>query len=385
MNYPFIMKYSKAGNIANKVIIGLLLLLLGQGCKRNELPEDVADDAVFEVQGTVNGEPLKITAGENNYYMHSSYATDAKNILHFKGALKPAGCVDCRKVFEIDISNYTEGSSFDIDQALAPAIYKLVGQDTVDVGYQVQFLNKSVKPAGSAFQWNIDNNTLTTVAPDYIFDKKGIYNVQLISSNGACVSEISTKVYVGVDEPFCRTRIEVTRVTPDSIIFVARTNGRTGNTFDYFWDFGDGNTVNGTRLLQLHKRYLSDEKFKVQLITRDTLQTCLDTTVINLNTSASPLCEANFDNEKAREVHTETLSKIIVTYTDSAGTVYSSAGNLQSPGSVFRINSMRDYLDNERGEKTKLIECDFTGDLFNSIFGTIRVENMKATIAVAYP
>lgn len=359
-------------------------MLLVQSCKREELPDNSTDNAVFGIEGLINGQERKFTAGENDYYMHSSYDRDANNLLHFKGALKPIGCTDCRDFFEVAISNYTTSTSYDIDQAITTKNYPFLGTDTADIAYEVSFVNLSQQQAGTSFQWNIDGATYTNTTPVHLFSKKGIYDVTLQTTNGSCASDIFNKVYVLVDEPFCHTNIEVTKASNDSLIFVARTNGRQDYTFNYYWDFGDGEKRK-TLLLEQHKDYSPNENFKVMLVTEEINNTCIDTTFINVSSYAVPPCQANFANEKAKEVHTDVLSKVTVKYTDMQGNVYSSAENAQS-GSSFEILSVKDYSDNEKGEKTKLIECRFTGRLFNPHLNVfMEVENIKATIAVAYP
>src|SRR5690606_6574498 len=114
-------------------------------------------------------------------------------------------------------------------------------------------------------------------------------------TGSGCVSQITQKLYIGVKEPLCKTRIQATRINDDSVVFVARTNGRYSTSYTYSWDFGDNTFVNNTKLLQHFKQYANNTINKVMLVTDDH-SGCVDTSYYNFNSAPSSIeCEANFD------------------------------------------------------------------------------------------
>ena len=60
------------------VYIASFLVILAS-CKKEELQPEVIGNAAFYVQGTVNGLPVNLVAGDNDYYMYSSFEENEKH------------------------------------------------------------------------------------------------------------------------------------------------------------------------------------------------------------------------------------------------------------------------------------------------------------------
>src|ERR1700722_15021978 len=77
-------------------------------CKKEHLQQGVTTNGapVFSFTGLVNGMPVSLQSGINNYYMYSSYTQDANNVYNFTGALQPVGCNGCANTIKITINDY---------------------------------------------------------------------------------------------------------------------------------------------------------------------------------------------------------------------------------------------------------------------------------------
>src|SRR4051812_11867663 len=85
-------------------IIIVFALIGVMSCEKKKYPESsVENDAVFYVQGTADYNPLKYVAGENDYYMYSSFALDSNSVYSFAGEFKKLNCTDCKNTLEIRI------------------------------------------------------------------------------------------------------------------------------------------------------------------------------------------------------------------------------------------------------------------------------------------
>src|ERR1700722_6267958 len=77
-------------------------------CKKEHLQQETVttNAPVFYFNGTVNGTPVSIQAGTNNYYMYSSYSTDSNSLLNFTGNIKPSTCTGCENSIQITLNDY---------------------------------------------------------------------------------------------------------------------------------------------------------------------------------------------------------------------------------------------------------------------------------------
>src|SRR5690606_31757910 len=100
------------------------------------------------------------------------------------------------------------------------------------------------------------------------------------------------------------------------------TSGAALSTYEYQWDFGDGNTLT-TRLLQHEKQFATGQQFNLRLITTDLNSACADTLMYVISTQGAGGCEANF-NDETETIAYSPLSKIRIAYIDAAGKEYTS-------------------------------------------------------------
>ncbi|MCB0589541.1 MAG: hypothetical protein KDD06_29925, partial [Phaeodactylibacter sp.] len=59
--------------------LAMMILLLTQ-CQKVELPPPDEGTPVFSLQGSLNGAPLAITAGDSSYVLRASFFTDTAEV-----------------------------------------------------------------------------------------------------------------------------------------------------------------------------------------------------------------------------------------------------------------------------------------------------------------
>src|SRR5687768_8822888 len=68
-------------------------VLLFAACKKEPLPSEEPGNPVFKFSGELDGIPVNFNAGDNEYYMYSSFYQDMNNIYVYKADLKQQTCV----------------------------------------------------------------------------------------------------------------------------------------------------------------------------------------------------------------------------------------------------------------------------------------------------
>jgi hypothetical protein len=114
----------------------LILLVTTFGCKKKKYPTTVNTvENIFYIKLLVNGQPVQIDAGKNNYYMSSSISKSASNVYSLNGEFKQSGCSNCPnsiglQIFDSKISN--SGNSIDVNTVLQIKKYGFVsGKDSL--------------------------------------------------------------------------------------------------------------------------------------------------------------------------------------------------------------------------------------------------------------
>ncbi|HNP98687.1 MAG TPA: PKD domain-containing protein, partial [Bacteroidia bacterium] len=139
----------------------------------------------------------------------------------------------------------------------------------------VDFINETVAPAGSVYNWNFgDNSTGNDLNPSHDYTVPGTYNVSLlVTSPVGCEGSLLIQQLVEVTSypsaEFSQSATDVT-LASSSIAFTNMSSGAT----NYTWDFGDGSPLN-TDANPSHT-FQDTGTYIVQLITTNEMG-CTDT------------------------------------------------------------------------------------------------------------
>jgi PKD repeat protein len=361
----------------NKYIL-LVLTLLTLSCRKKDFPVTrTASESDFYFKGTIDGNPVTIKAGKENYYMYAGHTHDSSSLYRFVADLKQGDCVNCKNRLQIVILDYkyTAGTETTrIDSSLHAGSYPLLGSPF----YAVQFRSMSNKQAVS-YLWNFGDNTYSNEAsPLHVYKTAGKYKVSLkIDNDNGCQQYISNVEEIRYPATFAKISVQSNSANQMSF----STSLPASSEYTFYWDFGDGET---STLSNPSHNYKISGTYPVQLRVTDDQQDTIYSRY-NVATQTNPMpCLSNYYVESLTPVpHPSPFSHIIINWTDANGEVYTSNNFLQPITSSFKILSVEDYDNNEKGEKTKKIKVLFTCKVYNGT-RVKTIENAEALVSVSY-
>jgi PKD repeat protein len=372
----------------NIYILPVVLICAGlfSTCKKKELPEaEPGNDPQFFFSGMVNGSPVRLDAGINDYYMHSSFSQGSNGCYSFQAHLKPLNCNTCPNSIRFEINDHLNSPINGIsgaDSAFVPTCYPYFTSGPGPITYTVQFFALWSGSSGVNYQWNFgDGSTSTSPYPLHTFKRPGEYTVSLTATDtNMCSSTISNVQKLGITDNRCNTTISVSTTASTNTSFTHNTTG-TGpvSNYSFFWDFGDG--YNSTQSVPTHS-YSNQGMYPVSLEVTDSIGNKAKA-YFNYSTQSNTVCTVNYIIlNKGDLPNNSAWSNVIVKWYDSAGIEYSSASN-QPAFSYFRILSSENYHTNENGQNTKKLHVKFSCRVFNGM-NSVDIRDAEAMVVVAY-
>jgi PKD repeat protein len=366
-----------------KYIIVLSSICAFISCKKKD-PVETTESPVFSFTGNINGNYTNYMSGVNGYYMVTSYSTDANNVKEFIGELKSKTCSgSCTNSIKLKIKDYRDlsGPTTNIDSSISTSYYAYSMPAGNASAYSVTLIPQFIGGTPQTYLWTFDDAT-TSSAPFAvkIYPRNGKYLACLnITSTSACSSSLCNTVKIGQTGNEVESNFTVGPPAGNVLTFTAQPVLGTP-PYSYNWNFGDGN--NATVANPTHT-YSSSGNYLVSLIITDSKNNS-STFNNNVNTQVPGACTTRFSYIKAAIANPLNLSNVILEWTDSNGTVYTSENNGQPITSGFKIVAVENYLNNEYGQKTKKITAQFNCWLYNGT-NSVLIEDAKITFALAYP
>ncbi len=370
--------------INNCIIV--LLLLAFVSCRKKEYPESTKEGSpVFNCNMAVNGTPMNIEAGVNDYYMYSSFQQDSSGVYGFIAGLKQANCTSCPNSLEVQINDFKISPANALTQidSLVPKNYDYMASNAAAY-YSVQFQSGYNKTALS-YLWNFgDGATSISANPTHIYTKTGRYNVSLkVIGSNSCESSINTVQNIGTVNNKFRTLIDADSTSMGTTINFSAVNSQGVGPYLYLWNFGDGTAVstaaNPVHTYQYTGAYPVTLRV-IDLASNDTAYAKYNTVTQNDMSS----CATNYTVSTVNpSTNTLGLSNVIVKWVDANGVVYTSKNTLQPGNSYFTIVSVQDYQNNTNNERTKKLHVKFKCTVYNGS-SSIQLDNADAFISVAY-
>ena len=175
--------------------------------KKQELPQPEITDPHFYVNCDMDGQALNIVAGDDNYYMNSSwFRQDSTNINVYKANLAKQTGSGYQVTILIDDTKYTaaNGAMYP-DSALTIGAHLYNDQNTSGLSQSIEFTAAKVSNGISSYGWsfkdgiNTPTNLPSTVDNDFVshvFEVGKTYSVTLNYDDGVgnC-SSIFTNVF----------------------------------------------------------------------------------------------------------------------------------------------------------------------------------------------
>ena len=365
-----------------KLFLNLLITCgLFYSCKKEELPKNNdLGSPVFYLRATVNGLPVKIEAGVNDYKMLASNYLDENNVYVFTGELKQVSCTsNCDMSVSILINDFKFSDlngSIDINNAIKSGNYGFKGAD-INPSTNVNFTPESADNGGP-YNW-ISSHAGGDSAVSSVYNatrilkngKNYLVNFGITNPDGSS-SKFEQEYKVG--NPL-QTNISMFFDSGTTYKFIANSTGKA--PFSYNWDFGDG--TNSTESQPKHSFSLGADQIVKLIVSDSEGNTCISKYLVPAKGKPNP----NFSAAFTPYLNARLLSAITIKFTDQSGVVYTSSDLNQPVGSKFEIVSVEDYKTNDKNELTKKVKigfnCSFTGSS-----GPLNITNGEAVIAVSY-
>jgi PKD repeat protein len=364
----------------------LVLITVFTGCKKEEPPAAPAGDPVFTFTGMINGSPVSLSAGRNDYYMFTSYTLDMNGAYEFTGELKnkycTSGCTNSLKISVIDYRQYSPTPT-DIDTSLAVGNYAFATPAGGSTRYMTSFNSQLANGTVQNNSWDFgDGITASTSSAsiNHIYTHPGMYMVTLTTtSTTSCISSISNLVKVGQVGPYINALFTPTPVSGNQVNF---SEGPSGGTAPYTlsWNFGDGNT---STLSNPTNTYPAAGVYLGSLTATDALGVT-DTHFLNIPTVSTTNCSASFFSPSNTPLPNGlNLADVIIEWRDASGTLYTSYNNSQSASAKFKVSAVTAYSVNENGQPVTKIQAKISCLLFNGS-NSIQLDNANIVFAVSH-
>jgi PKD repeat protein len=368
-----------------RIVYILILLISISSCKKDELQEAIVDNPEFFIAGSVGGSDINLVAGDNQYYMYSSFEEKNQTVPQYIGELKTEGCeTNCTESFTLIFTGEKESAEGISGEPELRTGFKSFTNTNAGNEYVVTFNpdeSFTSKAIEVEYEWEFGDGTVSQEKnPSHIYvGDNDYFDVKLsVKTSKGCQSEIENRVFIKTE---ATTDFVITQ-SQRSLAF--RPDVESITPLNYLWEFESGSTAS-TPFVD----YQTDPKKGIEKV-------CLTVTDENGKQSQRcknlvlkeeyAFCAANYSFKSGSREDPKgdlQLGTVYLKYTDNTGKTYFSKPNFNN-SNEFELTSIEDYEVNELGMPTKKIEFTANTVLTSNDGGTISVENINGSIAVAY-
>ncbi|MBS1650989.1 MAG: PKD domain-containing protein [Bacteroidetes bacterium] len=364
-----------------KILIIPFFIFLFSACKKKELPDSQSqNNPQFYIKANVNGAPINIVAGQNDYYMYSSHFQNQNNVYTYKSNIK-LNCSNCSGYsFTLLINDFKvsqPNATMIVDSSIYTGNYYYSGANLPPLYATCSFTADYTNQLTS-YNWLFsDASTSTNSCVVKNISSRYPYTVQLITSSYAAAPALLKTI--NILSPL-QGNVEASFDTLNHQLRCSLAANLTQTVSNYSWDFGDGSpqsTLSNPVHIYANQGYYP-VKLKVWNTANDTNYFSYQATIFK-----SPQPNSNFKINLTKVPNTFSLSAITLQLTDPNGNIYTSDATAQPESSYFTISDVNDYQPNELGDKTKKIKILFNCTLQNGT-NNIIISNGEAVVAVSY-
>jgi PKD repeat protein len=355
--------------------LAVFLLVTFSSCRKDD-PVEQNGDPVFLATGTVGSTTLNLKAGVNDYYMYSSYSTDAQSILEFSGELRKINCSSpCPTSLRVRIRDYGTMTSTVLDSSFSAGFYQYV---TAQQLYTVNFTQQCEGDTNASYTWDFGDNSFGTGPnPSHTYASPGNYFVSLLCTGTCGQMNFTDTLALGTGCDMFPD-FSVTPFGSDTLQFIATVSGGTA-PYTFAWTFSDS-AITGTG--QNFTRMYNASGASVARLTVTDANGC--TVGLSKNVQVGQAnCLANFAYQVSTNASAD-YRKVTVEWVDANGTIWTSANPGQPANSTFQIISAEEYLPNENDQATKKIHLLVNCTLYNGT-NSILLQNADLVFAFAHP
>jgi len=358
-------------------------------CEKDVDTPNWSQDPVFQIQGTLNGSPLLMQAGNDNYYLHTGFTDALAQPREFYGVLNNLNCPECEEQFQIRLRNHSLSMNIvSFDSIFAAGDHPFVEpyMPYQQGLYQYRFeteLDPNQGAINTVF-WDFgDGNTSTELNPVHVYEWLSGSPFRTCSltvdyANG-CQRSSSHIIQLGSN---CFTSFTM-QVSGNAVQF--NLVELSSPSADYDWNFGDGLYSDQPEPYHV---YSSPGVYIITLNVSDSANNCQSVYQRTVSVSSNE-CSVGF-LYKPESLQTNSDSTqfrhMAVDFTDANGVEYSSEYGFQPAGtSISLTDPMEPYIINEAGNPTYRVNGSvncylYTADRSDSL----HLENGSFSWAFAY-
>jgi len=351
----------------NRFVLVIIVILVLNGCKREQYPEPIVMQPEFSLSGTLNGEVFNLQAGNNNLYLTSSLAQNEFGVYQFESSFNSTTCGGCNPVFSVVI-NDTEALDPGVNSSaaiLSPTILDFAMSNSNSDFLTFNFDTPNV-PGGN-FNWNFgDGNASQQHEPQHTYSTPGIYTVTLNVQGGGgpgCDAEISQTVLAGNNHYLC-VPFNI-QDGPGNAVILSYPNNLPPHLQAQNWTI-NGNNYQGNNLhynippgpnpVEICLNFYNTQA-------GESGQYCLTYDDGPGSNNLPCMTQIHYQFEPAQV----NLSNVELTYKSPSGQTYSSISNLNNSSNTnFEILEVNDYAQGIDGHAAKKVSARFNAWLINT-------------------
>ncbi len=339
------------------------------------------------------------SAGYDDYFMHTDWTKDDKNVVTFIGKMAKKDCEgDCNSSIQFELRDFLPQNFEKIDfvDKFYTGTYKIGKREAqaVNDAYLVTLEGHNNWKENETF-WEFGDGLIayndSTI--QHIYQPKKDEKITLFYRNSDTINDIHTYHSTTInfqDESFCTGDFKITPIEQDKIEISINAAVKSHATVWGQTKINENDVIQG---------FTSENKpWTISVGEKSTIVAFSDLSngcvlerqiVLFYNKSSNSLSilddRTNIQMKKIELGSNLGLSTFAIQYIDKDGQIYRSDLGVQHKKRFFKITSREPYLENENGQKTIKLGVEFTIDVFlpNGEFITLR--EGKGVIAVAEP
>ncbi|TVQ79012.1 MAG: hypothetical protein EA358_04130 [Flavobacteriales bacterium] len=349
----------------------VLLPVFLSSCNNDLLPNLDEGDPVFSFIGEIGGETYTLQAGREDVSMQTGFFKDTTGVWCMQSTLGPRNCLEgCPGSISIKFYDPFPSSDYSIDRSsftntgewsLASG-YPITVFDTVDV---VQFFPDSNISQNSSILWDFLHGDTTSVKmPKRLVsqtrDLRACLNVYQGSMSANICNSIPKR-----NQKHCRIQFTYRQLSALTYEFKA-VNGQT-----YNWEFGDGQTAYGNTVTHTYISPMVSNRsnYRVCIEANSSCQNNFCREISIGNVAFSGYSFEVYDSIQVRNVPAGLTGKLLITWIDADGIVYSNylEGRAPLSSEYFQTQQLTPYRQNPDGYPTLKVQATAGVWLFNHL------------------
>lgn len=366
----------------------LLVVIAVTQCRKDEPGTHInySEDVVFYLKGNVDGQPLEIKAGQNNYSMTTSYYFE-DSVVEMRGSLLPDNGTP-KSGFEIRVRGEQRIESL---AAFDPSVNFEAGslalRDATNFGretgkYLVSLRCDTSQGQYSSHLWIFPDGTYSNA---YYLEKIVDVNdypsfpVRLETSGAfACQSEVYHEINLKAD---CDAGFDVTMLAPFSVAVNLKNIQGTIDHIDWYH-----NDLPVVPSATDHSIYLGNtgnpHVIRCEVFFTNNCKKVMERK-LSANFSANCVTDFQYQTKKEAVLDPQDVATVEIIYYDENGKKYSS--HYQDAMGEFELISFVPYLTNDAGDPTMHILFEADAILKSTDGSSLTLTNVEGSFALAYP